>query len=916
VQDVGRTPNLYYLPLVRRDDGVLSPSEIACIHSSDLALVSELSDFITANYEKLKDVVDINGRLHKTDVFRPKLGDDYWYTIVDDSGTPVPAEDARTVPTAKDLEILREEIRRLEYSEALSPQESISIYGAFIEPEFEEIDHNGFSGERISWNALAAMPRVIVIGAPGAGKTTTLRRLVLQHLEQWEADRDRPFPVYIQMRHVHEGGAIERSFRRYLPDNRSEVYERDNQLILKNMRISLILDGLDEISELTRAETIKTISQLAGENQILSIIASTREAGYFWQFDSFKYVRILPLTQNKVREWSFYRFGGGDEWLSFITSFEERRELQALAGNPLLLSIATSLYRRSSALPQNKSTLFKSYFDALIEQWDSVRGVVRQRESWAAPARKSSALCRAAYFGRVTGMESFTEDEFIEWNYDLNEGNQLLLVCERDTGVVTQGPSGRWYFIHRMFSDYLAARYMIDYKGYTVDAFDPFFKSEDWLDIWSFACGIAPNADDLVRMILRNRLVPKDKKLDALAAAFEQDIVVSLGIADDCASFFRKCIEGLFVDKLEIKEKSWLRLGARWSVFCDREDVLVTEARALLRSLQRLRKSRMGERIVSLLSKSQGDKSRRLIEMLRTTDIVTLSSTAPTGGQVSMMVTLNDELGNKAKKSARGVGSQDRAWPDAHRALMVTCTNAVSLEELHGLVQLEAHFTDHSGVGDIDVNCDISFGRASIAAGVGLLEIAIKRASIRVELENAAIVLGSQLKLPVDYRQCNEPAGGKVPDEGMSRLARAHREGVRSGRRKKSDPTIYVVAPIEVGTFQIGDARYGDPRHQHGYLFGSYLGGGAGTGPLCVLQSLNPSDPVRVTIAVTVSLGDVQVSRGYGIKKGSKHQTKQHLALIHQLLDRATTDRRRSAGTVKGQWVVAEKAYEICFEAT
>jgi hypothetical protein len=643
-------PNLYYLPLLKREDGLLSSQEIGHIHGGDLPLAAELNDYIAQHYQKVDGVVEVNGRLYKTYVYRPNQGDDYWYTLVDDRGTPVPSDDEATAPTGTDLKEFEAEIRRLGYSEALSPQESVSIPGSFIEPEFDETDGAGTNHRFVSWSALLEMPRVVIVGAPGAGKTTALRRLALHYFEQWEADTESPFPVYVQMRHLGEGGIIEQSFNNFLTSSGNRADEESNLPSLRNTRILLILDGLDEVGEHARDALVANVAKLADSNSIMSIIASTRESGYFWQFKSFRYLRIRPLTQAKVREWTFYRLGGSAEWLSFITSLEERQQLQELAGNPLLLSIATSLYRRNSTLPQNRSALLKSYFDALIEQWDSVRGIVRQREPWAAPSRKLSALGRAAYLVRVAGRESFTEDEFVAWNSSLDQSLELLYVCERETGTVRLERDGRWYFSHRMFSDYLAARYLVDDTDPIIAALERILKSGDWLDIWSLACGIAPDADDLVRSILNNRKLADDKKLIALAAAFEQDIVVSAKTFDDCAEFFGSWIEELFSSQRMVARKSRSRSGIKWSVRLKRAHS-PKYARALLQSLQRLRKSRMADRIVALLGGAQEGKSNYLIDMLCTVGLVTVALEKDQSAVLT--VTQTDELRTKVRGRKR-----------------------------------------------------------------------------------------------------------------------------------------------------------------------------------------------------------------------------------------------------------------------
>jgi hypothetical protein len=626
MQDPITYRNLYYLPLLLGEDGVLTRADAARFQGVDLSPVEDLREYISLHYTHQEGLVDLNGRRYNTRVYRPNTEDDYWYTVVTNEEIPEQLQDDSRAPSDEELSSFQQNLQKVEYSEALSPQESIFISDSFIEPDFEEIDETGTTRRPVSLSTIQEAPRAIIVGPPGAGKTTTLRRLTLHYLEKWKKDSSNAFPIYVQMRHLHEGRGVEATVSKNILEHKKNL---DNSLEagnLGNIRAVLILDGLDEIPNLFRDSAVDSIERFSSKYKTISIITSTREAGYRFQIKSFRHFRILPFNQSKIREWSYYRLadGGSPRWLNFITSLEEREDLQSITTNPLLLSLAVSVYRRTSALPQNRSLLIKAYFDAVTEQWDSSRGVVRQREEWASPAKKLAALCRTAYRLRRAGREHFTSAEFNNWNIEFGVDTMLLDACQRDTGVVRQDRvDGTWVFAHRAFSDYLCARYIIDHTRDVNEYFEPLFKSGDWHDVWVYSCGIAQDATELVRTILHSRRIPKRPKIDALATAFEQDITVSSTVFLECKNYIKNYITKTFSDEFVWERALERQSRVAWVNRFAFNDPIKADTLEVLQALKKLRKSKMGKEILDWLLKANKDYSKSLIDLYQPALIMT-----------------------------------------------------------------------------------------------------------------------------------------------------------------------------------------------------------------------------------------------------------------------------------------------------
>lgn len=527
----------YFFPLVYRNDGVLVPADPEA-RGADMPLVSDLVNYVEKHHVRESGIFDMDGRRFEGEIYRPLDHRDRWYVIVDSNGWPVGVNPNIKLTEENVSEISCSE-SLIEYSEALSPHEVISIEDSFIEPEFEELHADGSLVSSMSWNSLLEYPRLVVIGAPGAGKTTALRRLAKTRMDLWRKDRTSLYPIYVQMRNLHDGVGVDRLVLSSLTEQDSD-FSSFNSLTSFAHKVLLIFDGVDEVSHDVRGNTIDAIIRFSEINPSIGIVISTRETGYRWNFPKFRYARILPFSPQKIREWSYYRLGNESkaDWNKFLSSLEQRNTLHELAGNPLFLSIATSMYRRNSTMPQNRASLLRNYIAAMAEQWDSVRGVVRQREQWAAPHRKIAVLCRTAYLTRVSCVDVFSNSDFLEWNKNFDVPASILGACERDTGLVREVALGRWSFVHRSFADFLAAQYIVEHTSNAERYLDELVNNGDWLDIWAYSCGISQDATDLICYILEDPNVKKTPRWDALIAAFEQDIVVSEEVADRSAAYF------------------------------------------------------------------------------------------------------------------------------------------------------------------------------------------------------------------------------------------------------------------------------------------------------------------------------------------------------------------------------------------
>ena len=218
-------------------------------------------------------------------------------------------------------------------------------------------------------NDLIADPdHYLLLGNPGAGKTTTLKRIVRQMLlSEGEYENDTfQCPIVLRLREMSESSiyiAIANIFG--LPYEIRTIHDHsvrarsghevviagrkiENVIpeILNAMQVVVLVDGLDEIGADHKADTWRVLSKLTLRSVSYKVIVSCRTGDYLQNLEGFSVVELCPLTAAQIQTIA-------EQWVpesqSFIAALE-RVPYKDLADRPLLLN---QLLLFPSAPPQD-----------------------------------------------------------------------------------------------------------------------------------------------------------------------------------------------------------------------------------------------------------------------------------------------------------------------------------------------------------------------------------------------------------------------------------------------------------------------------------------------------------------------------------------------------------------------------------
>lgn len=216
---------------------------------------------------------------------------------------------------------------------------------------------------------------LLILGAPGSGKTTMLLELARGLIEHARADETEPIPVIFNLASWTE----KLSLADWLAEQLNIVYtvpkKTAPQWVAEN-KMLLLLDGLDEVRQDNRTKCAEAINQFRNEQGLTSLVVCSRIEEYSAVNTKLSLegaITLQPLTSKQVNAY-FNKFG--ESLVSVKEFLKKDKDLRELAETPLMLSIMTLAYKdkRPEELPpssdkdEQRKHLFDAYINIMFER--------------------------------------------------------------------------------------------------------------------------------------------------------------------------------------------------------------------------------------------------------------------------------------------------------------------------------------------------------------------------------------------------------------------------------------------------------------------------------------------------------------------------------------------------------------------
>ncbi len=217
-----------------------------------------------------------------------------------------------------------------------------------------------------------AIGTLLILGAPGAGKTTMLMELARDLLKRAEANRNQPIPVifnlssWAQRRPPLDKWLVKELHRQY------KVHPRIGGQWVREDALTLLLDGLDEVREDCRAACAEAINRFRQDHGLVRMVVCSRLADYEVlqvRLNLYGAVLIQPLTHEQVQD---YLKQKGERLAALHQRLHNDSVLQELTTTPLMLYVLSIAYADVSPEeldgPTNQDEWRKRVFDRYVER--------------------------------------------------------------------------------------------------------------------------------------------------------------------------------------------------------------------------------------------------------------------------------------------------------------------------------------------------------------------------------------------------------------------------------------------------------------------------------------------------------------------------------------------------------------------
>ena len=218
---------------------------------------------------------------------------------------------------------------------------------------------------------------LLIMGEPGAGKTTTLLQLVTDLVQRADLDETQPVPVVLSLATWAEG----RSLSDWMVDELSNHYEVPRQLgqrWIRDGRLLPLLDGLDEVEEELRDGCAQAINQFRRQHISEPLVVTSRSRDYKALPTRLELSQAIILQPLSMAQIDIYLASVGKRLAGLRAALQTDATLRELAQTPLMLSIMTLAYYRMPAdvaISLGEGDLSrKLLFDVYVERMTRYRG--------------------------------------------------------------------------------------------------------------------------------------------------------------------------------------------------------------------------------------------------------------------------------------------------------------------------------------------------------------------------------------------------------------------------------------------------------------------------------------------------------------------------------------------------------------
>ncbi len=361
-------------------------------------------------------------------------------------------------------------------------------------------------------------PRLVVLGSPGIGKSTFLKKVGLEALK-WETSgyRHEVLPVFLELKRFD---ASQKDIETFIAAEFEECGFPEAKTFTQRMlaagKLLVLLDGLDEVSSDHVDRAIVQIGNLVDRYDQNRFITSCRIAAYKGGFPRFKDVTMANFDDRQIKtfidRW-FHREPELAEQCWKLLKSPEYKAAKELGQTPLLLTLLCAVYGESLTFPKRRATLYGEALEVWLKNWATERRVHRD------PIYRDLCLEDEQILLSEIAYRSFSKQQLFFSKKELTkqirafltsnlnapkhlDAEAVLKAIQIQQGILVERARDQYSFSHLTFQEYLTAQYIVE-EGQIETLVTQHLSDESWREVFLLVSGLMRNADALLQQMER-----------------------------------------------------------------------------------------------------------------------------------------------------------------------------------------------------------------------------------------------------------------------------------------------------------------------------------------------------------------------------------------------------------------------------
>ncbi|MCG8361793.1 MAG: NACHT domain-containing protein [Pseudanabaenales cyanobacterium] len=391
-----------------------------------------------------------------------------------------------------------------------------------LEEAYREAGKRSFqvgSDERLDGMEIANQNQyLMVLGGPGVGKSTFLRKLGLEALKREGQIKRKCVPVFIELKEfkgetLDLKGAIAKEFETCGFPAAADF----TAFMLDQGKLLVLLDGLDEVPTRNFNRVIEHIEDFVDQYDKNAFVSSCRIAAYNVSFQHFSDVAIPEFDDEQIEQFIQHWFSSElDQREETAQTYwellkqDENKATKELAQTPLLLTFLCLIYDRQQAIPNVRSTLYEKALDILLSEWAAQKRLERDPiYKGFHPGLEKLMLAEIAHDGFEQDQLFFSKDniidriaEFLTDTLDAPkylDGRAILNAIEVQQGILVERAKDTYSFSHLTLQEYLTALYIAK-KRRVYDLVTHHLTDNRWREVFLLVAGLME--DDVLELLV------------------------------------------------------------------------------------------------------------------------------------------------------------------------------------------------------------------------------------------------------------------------------------------------------------------------------------------------------------------------------------------------------------------------------